>query len=89
MDIINETTGRQVKLDLVSREEYLNTWMHDPRGKPREHFEMIAIIWDEFVNGALRTTHLLLRGILGREPSKPRDVVRGLLEGNKDYVFLY
>ena len=90
VDIINETTGRQVKLDLVSREEYLNTSrMRDPRGKPREHFEMIAAVWDEIVEGALCTTHPLLSEILGREPTKPGDAVRGLLEGDRDYVFLY
>ena len=90
VDIINETTGRQVQLDLVSWEEYLNTsWMRDPRGKPREHFEMIATIWDDIVKGALCTTHPLLREILGRVPTKPRDAVRGLLEEDRNYVFLH
>ena len=89
IDIINETTGRQTKLDLVSREEYLNSWMRDPRGKPREHFEMIATVWDEIVRGALCTTHPLLREVLGREPTKPRDFVRKLMEEDRNYVFQY
>ncbi|KAE8139822.1 hypothetical protein BDV38DRAFT_291103 [Aspergillus pseudotamarii] len=89
VDIINETTDRQIKLDLVSREECLRAWMRDPRDKPREHFEMIATVWDEIVRGALRTTHPLLREILGREPTKPRDFVRRLLEEDRNYVFPY
>ncbi|KAL4980964.1 hypothetical protein BDW66DRAFT_146737 [Aspergillus desertorum] len=89
VDIINGTTGRQIKLDLVSREEYLRAWMHDPRGKPKEHFEMIAKIWDEIAKGALHTTHPLLREILGREPTKPRDFVRNLLREDRNYVFPY
>ena len=63
--------------------------MHDPRGNPREHFEMIATIWDEIVKGRLRTTHPLMREVLGREPTKPRDAVRGLLEEDRGYLFLY
>ncbi|KAE8365042.1 hypothetical protein BDV27DRAFT_171854 [Aspergillus caelatus] len=89
VDILNETTGRQIKLDLVPREEYLRTWMVDPRGKPREHFEMIVLFWDEIVKGSLRTTHPLLREILGREPTKPRDFVRKLLLEDRNYVFQY
>ena len=63
--------------------------MHDPRGKPREHFEMISTIWDETVKGRLRTTHPLMREDLEREPTKPRDAVRGLLEEDRGYLFLY
>ena len=50
---------------------------------------MIATIWDEIVKGRLRTTHPLMREVLGRELTKPRDAVRGLLEEDRDYVFLY
>jgi hypothetical protein len=89
VDIINKTTGRQIKLNLVSREEYVSSWRSNPRGKPKEHFEMIATVWDEIVSGALRTTHPLLREILGREPTSPRDFVRRLLEADRDYVFAY
>jgi hypothetical protein len=89
VDFINETTGRQIKLNLVSREEYLDSWMSDPRGKPREHFEMIATVWDEIVSGALCTTHPLLGDILGREPTSPEDFVRKLLEDDRDYIFAY
>ncbi|KAL4949864.1 hypothetical protein BDW69DRAFT_67360 [Aspergillus filifer] len=89
VDTINDTTGRQIKLELVSREDYLNGWMSDSRGKPKEHFKMIATVWDEIVQGALLTTHPLLQEILGREPTKPRDFVRKLLEDDRDYVFAY
>ncbi|KAL3487997.1 hypothetical protein BJX62DRAFT_240477 [Aspergillus germanicus] len=89
VDIINEITGRQIKLNLVSREEYVSSWRSDPRGKPKEHFEMIATVWYEIVSGALRTTHPLLQEILGKEPTSPKDFVRKLLEDGRDYVFRY
>jgi uncharacterized protein YbjT (DUF2867 family) len=89
LDILNETTGRQIKLNLVSREAYLEAWMSDHPGKPKEHFEMIATVWDEIVSGALCTTHSSLGEILGREPTSPKDFVRKLLEADRDYVFAY
>jgi hypothetical protein len=89
VDIINETTGRQIKLNLVSREEYVSSWRSDPRGKPKENFEMIATVWDEIVSGALCTTHPLLGDILGREPTSPKVFVKRLLEDDRDYVFAY
>ncbi|CEL09234.1 Putative NmrA-like family protein [Aspergillus calidoustus] len=89
VDIINETTGRQINLDPVSRNEYLDAWRRDPRGKPRELFEMVATFWDEIVGGGLRTTHPLLREILGREPTRPADFIRRLLEEDQDCVFRY
>ncbi|KAE8339538.1 hypothetical protein BDV24DRAFT_135763 [Aspergillus arachidicola] len=89
VDVINDSTGRQVKLNLVSPEEYLDTHsIHDQRGKPREHFEWIATVWDEITKGSLRTIHPLMHEILGREPTKPRDAVRKLLTDNRDYTFL-
>lgn len=89
VDTINDTSGRQIKLQLVSREDYLNLWLSDPRGKPKEHFEMLATVWDDIVQGALSMTHPLLREILDREPTKPRDFIRKLLEDDRDYVFPY
>ncbi|KAL2783114.1 hypothetical protein BJX66DRAFT_330825 [Aspergillus keveii] len=89
VEIINATTGRQIKLNLVPREEYVSSSRSDPRGKPKEHFEMIATVWDEIVSGALCTTHPLLGDILGWEPTSPKDFVRRLLEDDRDYVFAY
>ncbi|KAL4909350.1 hypothetical protein BDW74DRAFT_174551 [Aspergillus multicolor] len=89
VEIINETTGRRVELELVSREEYMASWKRDPRGKTREHFEMVAGFWDDIAAGALVGTSPLLAEVLGREPRTPREVIRGLLEGDGDYVFVY
>ncbi|OJZ85080.1 hypothetical protein ASPFODRAFT_208268 [Aspergillus luchuensis CBS 106.47] len=90
VDIINETTGRQAKLKVTSREEYLgSSEVHDQRGKSKEYFQMIATLWDEIPSGALRTTHPLMREILGREPTTPRDAIRKLLTEDRDYVFIY
>lgn len=85
VEIINETTGRQVKFEIVPREEYVNR--RDERGKTREHFETIASIWDDIVNGALSTTDPLMHEILGREPTKPRDALKQLLLENRDYIY--
>jgi hypothetical protein len=63
--------------------------MRDPRGRPKEHFERNARVWDEIFKGALQTTYPLLHEILGREPTKPRDFVRKLLEQDRNYVFPY
>ncbi|KAH8422982.1 uncharacterized protein LDX57_000738 [Aspergillus melleus] len=89
VDLINKTTGREIKLDLVSRGEYIRSWTNDPRGKPKEHFEMIATSWDEIVRGGLQRTHPLMREVLGRAPTKPRDFVTNLLKEDKNYVFGY
>ena len=86
--VINETTGRQIKLEIVSREEYIRrSSTEDARGKPTQHFEMVATIWDDIADGALSTTHPLMREILGREPTKPRDALRLLLAEDRDYVY--
>lgn len=88
VDVINEATGRQVKLEIIPRKEYIRTApMLDDCGRPKEHFETIASRWDDIVEGALSTTHPLMHEILRREPTKPRDALRQLLTENRDYTY--
>lgn len=88
VDIINETTGRQTQLEIVPREEYiLRSGREDPRGKPGEWFQTVASWWDEISQGALCTTDPLMEDLLGREPTKPRDALRKLLEQDRDYSY--
>ncbi|KAL2818509.1 hypothetical protein BDW59DRAFT_127642 [Aspergillus cavernicola] len=88
VDVINETTGRQVKFETVSPEEYVRVnGMNDRGGKSRAFFEMVSTWWGDIARGELRTTHGLMREILGREPTKPRDALRELLTENRDYTW--
>ncbi|KAL5339505.1 hypothetical protein BJX70DRAFT_154714 [Aspergillus crustosus] len=88
VDVINETTGRQVKFEIVSPEEYARVnGTNDQGGKPHAFFQMVATWWADIANGELRTTNGLLREILGREPTKPRDAFRQILTENRDYTW--
>ncbi|KAL2870401.1 putative NmrA-like family protein [Aspergillus lucknowensis] len=88
VDVINETSGRHVKFEIVSPEEYIRAnGTNDQGGKPKAFFEMVATWWADIAKGELCTTHDLMREILGREPTKPREAVRGLLTENRDYTW--
>ncbi|KAL3491897.1 hypothetical protein BJX62DRAFT_115458 [Aspergillus germanicus] len=88
VDVINETTGRQVKFEIVSPEVYARVHgANDQGGKPQAFFEMVATWWGDISNGELRTTHGLMREILGRGPTKPRDALKALLTENRDYTW--
>ncbi|KAL3465010.1 hypothetical protein BJX64DRAFT_253626 [Aspergillus heterothallicus] len=88
VDVINETTGRDVKFEIVSPEEYVRVHGEsDQGGKPRAFFDMVASWWEDIANGELRTTHGLMREVLGREPTGPREALRQLLVGERDYTW--
>lgn len=88
VDILNETTSRQVKFEIVSSEEYVRVnGANDQGGKPQAFFEMVATWWEDIAKGELRTTDGLMRDVLGREPTKPRDAIKQLLAENRDYTW--
>ncbi|KAL4923865.1 putative NmrA-like family protein [Aspergillus undulatus] len=88
IDIINETTGRQVDFQIVSPEEYAQAnAANDQGGKPKAFFEMVASWWEDIADGALQTTHPLMREVLGREPKGPRDALREILSKSRDYTW--
>ncbi|KAB8263618.1 hypothetical protein BDV32DRAFT_110749 [Aspergillus pseudonomiae] len=87
VDIINATTGRQVQFQRVSPEEYIQTYAgNDKGGKPKTFFEKTLTWYEGIEKGELVTTHPLMRELLGREPTKPREAIRGLL-ANPDYTW--
>ncbi|KAH6681029.1 hypothetical protein F5X68DRAFT_234148 [Plectosphaerella plurivora] len=88
VDVINETTGRDVKLEFMSAKEFLEkTPQGDTRGKPAWWYKMTVECWNEISKGGLRTTHPLMAELLGREPTSPREGIRLLLEKNRDHQY--
>ncbi|RDW81243.1 putative NmrA-like family protein [Aspergillus mulundensis] len=88
VDIINETTKRAVKFEIVSPEEYVRVNSASDQGrKPRAFFEMVSTWWEDIAKGELRTTHPLMREVLGRAPTRPRDALRAILTENPDYTW--
>ncbi|KAL4795188.1 hypothetical protein BDV19DRAFT_363762 [Aspergillus venezuelensis] len=88
VDIINDTTNREVEFKIVSPEEYVSVNSeNDQGGKPAEFFAKVASWWGDIAEGALRTTKPLMREALGREPTKPRDGLREIFSANPDYTW--
>lgn len=85
-DIINETTGRNVQVKLVSSEEYVQLRSsNDEGGKPEAFFRKLLSWYDAIAQGDAGTTDPLMTQVLGREPMSPRDAIRGFLRENRDY----
>ncbi|KAE8378651.1 hypothetical protein BDV26DRAFT_261292 [Aspergillus bertholletiae] len=88
VDVINRTTGRQVKFERVSSEEYVQNYGENDKGKKSKVFFQKTSTWYEGIEkGELATTHPLMRELLGREPTKPRDAIQGLLLQNPNYTW--
>ena len=85
-DIINETTGRDVQVKLVSPEEFLQVKSGNDEGEKSELFFRKLLSWyDAIAQGDAGTTDLLMAELLGREPVTPREAIRGFLRENRDY----
>ncbi|KAE8415286.1 hypothetical protein BDV36DRAFT_311047 [Aspergillus pseudocaelatus] len=88
VDIINTTTGRQIKFERVSPEEYIQIYGgNDKGGKPKAFFQQTLTWYEGIEKGELATTHSLMRELLGKEPTKPRDAIRGLLSEDPNYTW--
>ncbi|KAE8353440.1 hypothetical protein BDV28DRAFT_108127 [Aspergillus coremiiformis] len=88
VDIINQTTGRQVRFERVTPEEFVQTYADkDKGGKPKAFFEKTLTWYEGIEKGELATTHPLMKELLGREPTKPRDAIKGLLTENPNYTW--
>lgn len=88
VDVINETTGRQVKVEFLPRDEYIrHSLENNPRNKPKEHYEMVASWWEEFAHGSASTTDPLMADLLEREPTKSTEAIKQLLQGDRDYTY--
>ncbi|KAI8076324.1 uncharacterized protein BX664DRAFT_344383 [Halteromyces radiatus] len=88
IDEINNTTGRSIKLELVSPEDYvrLNS-TNDQGGKPAQFFETLVSWYDGIAKGEASTTHPLMKNVLGREPITPRQAIRSFLTENPNYTW--
>ncbi|KAJ5160942.1 uncharacterized protein N7482_007946 [Penicillium canariense] len=88
VSLINETTGRRIKLRFVSPDDFVHqSVLHDKQGRSRVFFEVLASLWKSAACGELRATDGLMREILGRDPITPRDAVRQMLVENRDYTW--
>ncbi|KAJ5677811.1 uncharacterized protein N7477_003444 [Penicillium maclennaniae] len=86
VDVINETTGRDVQVQLVSPEEFVRLkGANDKGGKPEAFFRKLLSWYDAIAQGDAGTTDPLMAEVLGREPVVPREAIRGILRKNRDY----
>ncbi|KAJ5140187.1 hypothetical protein N7448_003595 [Penicillium atrosanguineum] len=85
-DLINETTGRDVQVKLVSPEEFVQLKSaNDEGGKPEAFFRKLLSWYDAIAQGDAGITDPLMTEVLGRQPVLPREAIRGFLRGNRDY----
>lgn len=86
--VINETTGRNVRIQEVPSNEWVDKMVEvDQGGKGRAFFEK-RVSWHEgTAKGDGETVDPLMGELLGRQPKKGTEVVRELLEKDRDYTW--
>ncbi|KAJ5689937.1 hypothetical protein N7462_004329 [Penicillium macrosclerotiorum] len=85
VDVINETTGRQVQVQFVSPEEFVRLQAADEGGKPEAFFRKL-LTWHESISqGGAGVTDPLMTELLGRAPVPAREAIRALLTENREY----
>ncbi|KAJ5629101.1 hypothetical protein N7490_011329 [Penicillium lividum] len=88
VDTINQSTGRQLNIQYVSKEEFLaHHTQHDKGRKSEVLFEILASWWMAAARGELKTVDPLLGEILGREPLTPHHAVQKLLQNGGDHTW--
>ncbi|PWY89062.1 NAD(P)-binding protein [Aspergillus heteromorphus CBS 117.55] len=88
VQIINETTGRDVQLELVAPETYIEVnGANDPGKKPAAFFEKLISWYEGISKGDASTTDGLMADVLGREPTPASRAIRDLLHDNPDYTW--
>ncbi|KAJ5898142.1 hypothetical protein N7504_008430 [Penicillium tannophilum] len=86
VDVINETTGRQVQVELVSPEEFVRIkTAEDIGGKPKAFFQKLVTWYDAIEKGDAGVTDSLMADLLEREPTPAREAIRAFLRENRDY----
>jgi hypothetical protein len=85
VDLINETTGRRVRLEIVSPEEFVKIKRDDEGGKAEEFFKKLVSWYEGISKGETCTIDPLMADLLGRDPVNPREAIRELLTENRDY----
>jgi hypothetical protein len=85
VDLINETTGRSVRLEIVSPDDFVKFKAADDEGGKSEAFFRSLLTWYESISkGEVGTTDPLMAELLGRPVVGARDAIRGLLK-ERDY----
>lgn len=86
VDLINETTGRNVQLKLVSPEEFVRLKAADDEGGKPEGFFQALLSWYESISKSETCTiDPLMAEVLDRQPVPPREAIRAFLTENRDY----
>ncbi|KAJ5946342.1 hypothetical protein N7454_003181 [Penicillium verhagenii] len=86
IEVINETTGRQVQLELVSPEEFVKVKAAgDVGGKSEAFFEKLLTWYDAIKRGDAGVTDPLMADLLEREPTPARQAIRAFLKEDRDY----
>lgn len=92
VELINETTGRSVRVEVVSPEDFTKLKAADDEGGKSEAFFQSILSWYESISkGEASTTDPLMADLLGRPAVGARDAIRGLLkdrnyEWHQNYV---
>ncbi|RMJ26981.1 nmrA-like family [Aspergillus sp. HF37] len=88
VEAINEATGRDVRLELVPPEDYVRLAAgNDIGGKPEAFFRTLLSWYEGISKGDGGTTDPLMAELLGREPTGPRQFLRGVLAQERDYTW--
>lgn len=88
VDVINRVTGRNVRIEEVSLDKWVNKMVEeDQGGKGRAFFEK-RVSWHEGTSqGDGETVDPLMGQLLGRQPKKGTEVVEELLKKDRDYTW--
>lgn len=86
VDLINETTGRNVQIELVSPEEFVQLKTATDEGGKSEGFFQALLSWYEGISkGETGTIDPLMADVLARQPVPPLEALRAFLTENRDY----
>lgn len=89
VNILNETTGRNVKIHLVSEEDYVRLAVEHDKGGKSEAFFQTRLSWFHGVSIDKdgETIDPLMEELLGRQPKDTKQIMEELLHANPDYTW--
>ncbi|KAK7519280.1 NmrA-like family protein [Phyllosticta citriasiana] len=88
VNAINETTGRQVRIEYVADEEYVRRNVEsDEGGKGEDLYWNWVTLFRAFRGGKMTNVSTLMEELSGRRPKDGLEGVRGLLMKDKDYTW--
>lgn len=84
---VNKATGKNMQIQTVSPEAYVETMVKSDKGsKPASFFEKRATWYEGMAGGDGATVSNTLRELLGREPQDGLDRVKELLRNDPQYA---